>query len=518
VKQAVEIDLLIDEDSFCDALSELLGVQIPKEERERIYKRRLQVRATPDKAVKYMKYVFKVCSVEKMLDLYGDNIVLTPYQQKTLEAVTALLGDEKFAVLSGYAGVGKTTLLRFLSGIGFTRIQFLAPTNKAAAVLNKKIKPFECITIHKWLKITPKQDGDKITWKQFDQAKLMASLAKLDLVVVDEASMLNSELLEILERFILKNMTVSTKVLFVGDNFQLPPVEETKSPVFKYPRVVMKEIVRQAKDSPIIQASMQIRQGIRDGDVNSMVDSLAKFPRVVDNDYAMFSELKKNHNFVRFVAYKNKTVDTLNKIVQARLGIKGREPIRVGDIATAYSPLFIKQDQDLLLNMGLVCTDNVMPTYFISDDFWVEKVEATTIDNPKIMFDLKGKPYSFRLSSFIGDAELDVVDYTLRHIESDVVFQTYALGNTRVLSDLANYARTQTQSHLVNGAWKMFWNLKALSELKPGYALTCHKVQGSTFDNVIVDLEDILSCSSVPTLGRLLYVAVTRAAKNVYII
>jgi energy-coupling factor transporter ATP-binding protein EcfA2 len=518
VKQAVEIDLLADEDSFCSALSELLGVEIPKEERELVYKRRLQVREAPDKAIKYMKYVFRVCSVEKKLDLYSDNIVLTSYQQKTLEAVTALLGEEKFAVLSGYAGVGKTTLLRFLSGIGFKRIQFLAPTNKAAAVLNKKIKPFECITIHKWLKITPKQDGDKIVWKQFDQAKLMSSLAKLDLVVVDEASMLNSELLEILERFILKNMTVSTKVLFVGDNFQLPPVEETKSPVFKYPRVAMREIVRQAKDSPIIQASMQIRQGIRDNDVNTMVNSLAKFPRVTDADYAMFSELKRNPNFVRFVAYKNKTVDTLNKIVQARLGIKGKEPIRVGDIAAAYSPIFIKQDQDMLLNMGLVCTDSVQPKYFISDDFWVERVEPVVIDNPKIMFELKRQPYSFKLSDFTGDRDLDVIEYTLRHIESDVVFQTYALQNTRVLSDLANYARLQKQPHLVNGAWKLFWNLKSLSELKPGYALTCHKVQGSTFDKVIVDLEDVLSCSSIPTMGRLLYVAVTRAAQNVYII
>lgn len=523
MKCTVEVDLLQNEALFCDTLAEMLGVEFSEEEAKLIFKRRNIIAEKPEKTGKFLTYLSKVLASKDTaaasMNLYSQDITLTEYQRSVLLRVGEALSTEKFVVLAGYAGVGKTTLLRFLSELGYKSVQYLAPTNKAAAVLSKKLGPDAvCITIHKWLKITPKQDKDTIEWRQFDRSKLLASLSKLDLVVIDEASMLNTSLLEILEEHILSALSVRTRVLFVGDNFQLPPVEETKSPVFKYPTVRMKKIVRQAEDSPIIKASMEIRQAIKERDTASMVRSLDVFARASEPDYALFSELRENPNSVRMIAHRNNTVSALNKKVQNYLGVPGKRELRETDLATAYSPIFLKQDLDAMLSLGLSCTDNFIPKFFISDDFWVEGLESKVIQNPRVEYDYKKQHRSLTLGEVSEDNNLYVTEFTLKHVETGNVFQTYMLEDTSVLNRVAATARAAKEPALVTGAWKLFWNLKALSDLKAGYALTCHKVQGSTFDTVIIDLEDILSCRSVQTVGRLLYVSVTRAAKNVIIL
>jgi len=55
-----------------------------------------------------------------------------------------------------------------------------------------------------------------------------------------------------------------------------------------------------------------------------------------------------------------------------------------------------------------------------------------------------------------------------------------------------------------------------VADLRPGYAMTIHKSQGSTYKNVFIDVPDILKCRSTELRNRLFYVAISRAQENVY--
>ena len=80
-------------------------------------------------------------------------------------------------------------------------------------------------------------------------------LDKVGFLIIDEASMVNKEILSYIE----KN-TKDIKVIFIGDEGQLPPVGEPFSPVFhaEYPILELTEIIRQAEDNPIIDFNITI--------------------------------------------------------------------------------------------------------------------------------------------------------------------------------------------------------------------------------------------------------------------
>ena len=66
--------------------------------------------------------------------------------------------------------------------------------------------------------------------------------------------------------------------------------------------------------------------------------------------------------------------------------------------------------------------------------------------------------------------------------------------------------------------WPKFWSGKRLiANWTYIYTMTAHKSQGGTFDNVVVDVYDILDNPSPYVRNRILYTAITRASKNVYL-
>ena len=67
--------------------------------------------------------------------------------------------------------------------------------------------------------------------------------------------------------------------------------------------------------------------------------------------------------------------------------------------------------------------------------------------------------------------------------------------------------------------WKDFWSFhEAFHYIAPAYALTSHKSQGSTYKEVLIDVQDILSNRDRETALRCLYVAVTRASNHVWLL
>lgn len=156
-------------------------------------------------------------------------------------------GTRSQFVLSGYAGTGKTTLARYISHNTDYSVLFCAYTGKAAHVLRSKgCSPAG--TIHSFLYVYEgKGEDGKPRFRRVE--KQNCDLYKADLVICDEYSMLPEDIISDLQ----KN---SKKILFLGDNFQLPPVrgECTLTPDY-----TLTDVQRQALESGIIRAATDLR-------------------------------------------------------------------------------------------------------------------------------------------------------------------------------------------------------------------------------------------------------------------
>ncbi|MCF6344511.1 MAG: ATP-dependent RecD-like DNA helicase [Devosiaceae bacterium] len=177
----------------------------------------------------------------------------SPQQQDALKAVSTWLKDknsEQVFRLFGWAGTGKSTLARHLAqDVGTVR--YAAFTGKAALVMKKR----GCTgasTIHSLIYTLV---SDKEGEPQF-RLDPESDAVDADLIVIDEVSMVD----EILARDLL---SFGTKILVLGDPFQLPPVRGAGYFTDQEPNIMLTEIHRQAFDNPIIRMSLDIREGRR---------------------------------------------------------------------------------------------------------------------------------------------------------------------------------------------------------------------------------------------------------------
>jgi exodeoxyribonuclease-5 len=172
-------------------------------------------------------------------------------QDEALSAVSRWLKDRdgpQVFRLFGWAGTGKSTLARHLAE-GVRSVKYAAFTGKAALVMRKK----GCrgaSTIHSLIYslVSEKEGEPKFVLDPDSEA------ASADLIVVDEVSMVDEQLGQDLLSF-------GTKVLVLGDPFQLPPVQGAGFFTAQEPDIMLTEIHRQAQDNPIIRLSMDIREG-----------------------------------------------------------------------------------------------------------------------------------------------------------------------------------------------------------------------------------------------------------------
>jgi exodeoxyribonuclease-5 len=177
--------------------------------------------------------------------------VWSPQQDEALRAVSTWLKDRngpQVFRLFGWAGTGKSTLARYLAE-GVRTVKYAAFTGKAALVMRRK----GCrgaSTIHSLIyTLVSEKEGEPRFALDPESEALSA-----DLIVIDEVSMVDEPLATDLLSF-------GTKVLVLGDPFQLPPVQGAGFFTAHEPDIMLTEIHRQAADNPIIRMSMAIREG-----------------------------------------------------------------------------------------------------------------------------------------------------------------------------------------------------------------------------------------------------------------
>lgn len=182
-------------------------------------------------------------------------MVLTRAQEQAVKiAVERYEHGEKYTVISGHAGSGKSTVVRFIidalssKGIKETDVCFCAYTGKACQVLQNKGNK-NVLTTHKLLyDFKPKPTGGFYRFpKKFLPYKV---------IIIDEVSMFPKDLMDLL----LSHNNIY--VIFLGDDYQLPPIDKKQdNHLLESPHIVFTEILRQAQESDIIRFTMKIRNG-----------------------------------------------------------------------------------------------------------------------------------------------------------------------------------------------------------------------------------------------------------------
>ena len=467
----------------------------------------------------------------KELKTKEDSFVLTKDQQKSLELFSEWLNTPysfKPFVMKGFAGSGKTylamKLLKKVDNLGLCWT-VVAPTHKAVGVLreglkNESIQPtWFPSTIHRLLRLKLKRQADIEICEKTDQTE--SSLENLGLVLIDEASMIDSKLLEITLECARCN---STRLVFVGDPAQLPPVGESSSSVFLMKRAVnteLKEVVRH--QGPVLKLAKIIRDGqipCQQPPILPIISSKKGNVGILDRNNWLekaqsalrSSSLENDHDRARILCYTNRIVDNL--VPYARRAIHG-------DMADQYQVLpgeVLISRKTVMVNASLSEDElGEEPGILISSnrEMVVEDVIPNSFDLASLGIDLDFKISLPIIETQIAKVNCDQKELSLRLMPQIGSKSRFDLDLS--LNELSNQARERGKKNS-SSLWKLFFFIRdSFASLGPASVLTIHRSQGSTFGEVFIT-SDVFWPKDLEFRKRLVYVAVSRASKGVWIV
>jgi len=324
----------------------------------------------------------------------------SPKQAKALDAIAAWLADpngKQTFYLAGLAGSGKSTLVEHVVGGLHGRVNYMAPTGKAALVMRGKNCP-TAATVHS---VIYRVAGDPPTKEQLEKLRaevkrlyavnspgarstadqlaqqlaraeeegkrsgprfslnLDSELKRAALGVVDEVSMVDRRMGEDLESF-------GVKLLVIGDPAQLPPVYGAGYFTSREPDAFLDEIHRQALDSPILRLADLARRGepLPYGIVGEGVEVL-RYGDPSLQERALAAEM--------ILVGRNRTRHACNTKIRRLLG-RGEEPAPVKDDRV----ICLRNNHELgLLNGSTWIVERCVPDY----ERMTAKLEAVSSDD-----------------------------------------------------------------------------------------------------------------------------------------
>ena len=392
-------------------------------------------------------------------------MVLTKKQSEGLKiAIDRYKNHEKYTTISGYAGTGKTTLVKFVIdalNIDENKVAYATFTGKAAEVLRKKGNA-NAMTLHRLLYDSiPKPGGGFIR-----KPKLQLDYS---IIVVDEVSMVPKSMVEML----LKH---NVYVIFLGDPFQLPVIDKNEENyLLDYPHVFLDEIMRQAAESEIIQLTMKIRNGEQIDFMNGKEVIIAPKASLVTGHLTWADQI---------ICATNASRISLNNLMREILGYSG-----------------LPQDGE-----KMICLRNYWEDF--SEDGSSSLVNGMTgiIKNPFESFriapmyvKMKNHKMDIIQGEFISDD-----DKTFNSVEMDK-------GMITAGEFSLDWRETYALGKLKNRIGDIIPR-----EFTFGYAITAHKAQGSEWDKVLVIEENFPFDKKEH--ARWLYTACTRAASRLVLV
>lgn len=239
------------------------------------------------------------------------SIIFEGKQLKTLKDANKWFKKQNKQVytIAGYAGTGKSTIVNALTEqIGVANnTRYATFTGKASLVLNRMGNSAE--TLHRLMYII-EEDLSYAGYTKLVFSKRKYLDSNIQLIVVDEVSMVNKKLMDDLKSF-------GIPILCLGDPGQLDPVGGVRNSYISNPDAFLDEIHRQAKGDPIIYISMLAREG-----KNVDIGKYGKNVLVMNKDDISDSALRRlgtGKNSQILCGY-NKTRTSLNGHIRKLLG------------------------------------------------------------------------------------------------------------------------------------------------------------------------------------------------------
>ena len=137
-------------------------------------------------------------------------------------ALDLMENGERSVFITGRAGTGKSTLLEYFRNNTTKKVAVLAPTGVAALNVHGQ-------TIHSFFGFKPDITLEKVK-KRRSNPTVISVYQKLDMIIIDEVSMVRANLLDCVDKFLrLNGSNIDTpfgglQMIFIGDLYQLPPV------------------------------------------------------------------------------------------------------------------------------------------------------------------------------------------------------------------------------------------------------------------------------------------------------
>jgi hypothetical protein len=474
---------------------------------------------------------------------------LTSGQYELLDELDKFLSDKSTCfLLKGYAGTGKTFMMKGLTDfLSETKRSFriAAPTGRAAKVISQKTK-HKAYTIHKTIYSskdlkefkTKNEDGTE-TFKFYYELKHNEDQNNT-IYIIDEASMLSNVysegeffrfgsgfLLNDLIKYInFDNNDHNKKIIFIGDNAQLPPINMNFSPALdtKYLQencnlisneFELTEVVRQKAESGILSNATKLRQSLK-ANIFNQIDIETNFNDInkTKHEELLSKYLEACNNSIDeetiIVAYSNSSVKEYNDFVRNHF-FPNQNMITVKDKIILVSNNYNYPQMELL-----------------NGDFGIVKEVSTMNESRTIKLSRKNRtnetieinvPLTFRnVTITFTDEEFKKHDIQCKIIENLLYSRHRDLSSDELK---ALYIDFKIRNENLKPGTKEFKDairsdvyLNAL-RIKFGYAVTCHKAQGGEWTNTFLNCKTSMGYFN-SSYFRWLYTGITRAKENLY--
>jgi hypothetical protein len=396
----------------------------------------------------------------------------------------------KSVYLTGKAGTGKTTFLKYIRNITRKKLVVLAPTGVAAINAGGQ-------TIHSFFKITPSvyipyphdkrlrvkpssDDTDKSTiydLVHYNKEKLKI-IRNMELLIIDEVSMVRCDLLDLVDRILRvfrrkENIAFGgVQVVLIGDTFQLPPVVKNDEwsimeQYYKSPFFFSAEVM---KENPLIYIELKkiYRQNEQD-----FIDLLnrVRTSQITQGDIDVLNS-KLDCSFTPSKTDNYITLATTNRIV---------EDANVSKLAELDSELKCYEAE-----VKDVFPENIMPTDRLLSLKEGAQVMFIKNDKDKRYFNGKiGKVAKLNAQEIFVEIENEGISNT-------IMVQPQIWENVKYSW---NEEKKKIEEEII-GSFLQF-------PIKLAWAITVHKSQGLTFEKVIADIGSSFASGQV-------YVALSR--------
>lgn len=460
-------------------------------------------------------------------------------QEKAIKEIASYLLDKnrtKYG-LFGRAGTGKThVVIKAVIDLYYDRynmsrvfnIAFISTSNKAVGVLENQLKQqysinssvlkfVNFLTITKFLNKSATYDEKGNT--VFVKNTKNKTYQDYHLIVVDEASMLDANTLKELYSY-TKSYHRKPKFLFIADKYQCPPPSgEGLSEIFGYDHY---ELTKPYRYDAQIGSVVDFVRSCVDNPI-SIGDFRSKLKKMVNNKFEIYTSKRKfldgiidsfncDKNIIA-TCYRNKTTKGLSDCIRDRVVDFPEEQFNVGDV--------------------LLCTfsnSKLKTTVINSELYKIKSIEESTISvfkgsyhHSKLEIEIdcdnyemynKPKLYCAAISCYFLELESNGVTHNAWVLADEgQKYYDKALEESKQLMKKHKY----TKEHLA----REYYQLSNLfTTFMSGFAINIYKSQGSTYDEVFVNMKDIFSVRPITLENkyRALYTAMTRARNKVHVL